>query len=208
MISTSKFAFASLAGGAIGFVTACVLDFTPPPLECWCGEQWSAQISGATAFDDQGFQVEIQTSATTHTRCVSMLEHLALDAADPQNPVYMALRDAFESEAISNCELAGAALLPGILDHTDCATSGIDPVTTNLVYLGPCWVAGDLEAEPICPDEQCNRFYDCSDEVVYLWDGRVEDEGETEGWVPWTGEEDLWSCEEPARIDGPDAVRY
>lgn len=150
----------TLIGGAVGLVAGCslILDFTPVPSQCWCGEQWSAQIAGASAYNQAGFPTQIQASATTYTRCVSMLEHLALDAAAPQDPVYMALRDAFESEAIANCELAGVDLLPNDFDYTDCATTGTDPVATNLVYLGPCWEWEDLEAEPkeTCPlEDQC-----------------------------------------------------
>jgi hypothetical protein len=141
-----------------------------------------------------------------------MLEHLALDAADPEDPVYVALRDALESEAIANCELAGAAAWPNIFDHTDCATTGMDPVTTNLVYLGPCWESEDLEAEPnkTCPIEaQCGEFYDCSDDPIVIFNGYLQTEGETDGAVPWTGNEELWNCDEPGsgNAGGPSDVR-
>jgi hypothetical protein len=184
-----------LIGGVIGLAVGCVLDFTPPPIQCWCGEQWRSQISGATAYDLGDSPSPIDASDTSHTRCVTMLEHVALETADPQDPVYLALRDAFESEAVTNCELAGEAAFPNIFSHTDCAMAGTEPVNNNLVHLGPCWEPGDLEAEPICP-VTCDRFQDCSEGPIYLWKGQVQDEGETEGWVPWTGEEALWDCDE------------
>lgn len=215
MKNIAKIGLLSLVGSAIGLAASCslILDFTPDPSQCWCGEQWRAQIAGATTYDIGGLPKEIQASATSHTRCVSMLEHLALDAADPQDPVYMALHNAFESEAVANCELAGAEAWPNVFDHTDCATTGMDPVTTNLVYLGPCWEWEDLEAKPqkTCPlEDQCGDFYDCSQEPIILYHGNIVQEGETEGVVPWTGDEELWSCDEPAGIvvDGPGEVRF
>jgi hypothetical protein len=170
------------------------------------------QISGASAYAVGDIPAEIQASATAYTRCVSMLEHVALDAAAPQDPVYIALRDAFESEAITNCELAGSAAWPNLFSHTDCATAGTDPVSTNLVYLGPCWELEDLQAEPkkACPiEEQCGEFYDCSDDPIIIFNGYLQTDGETDGAVPWTGTEELWSCDEPANgtVDGPDAIR-
>ena len=211
MNNTTKTALASLTGCTIGLAAGCslILDFTPVPSQCWCGEQWSAQIAGATAYDIGELPKEIQASATTYTRCVSMLEHLALDAADPQAPVYMALHDAFESEAIANCELAGAAAWPNVFGHTDCATTGTEPVATNLVHLGPCWEWEDLGAEPqeTCPlEDQCGEFYDCSDDPIILWNGQVQD-GETGGEDSENGL--LWSCDESIRasIEGPDEVR-
>ena len=139
---TAKIALVVLSGSAVGLAAGCslILDFTPEPSQCWCGEQWSVQIAGATAYDIGDTPAEIQASSTTYTRCVSMLEHLALDAADPGDPVYMALHDAFESEAIANCELAGAAAWPNLFDYTDCATAGTDPVTTTGSASGrPCF---------------------------------------------------------------------
>lgn len=200
----------SLAG-VIGIVLSCVFELPPLPSQCWCGEQWRAQISGATAYNLGGDPSAIQASDTSHTRCVTMLEHLALDGADPQNPVYVALRDAFQSEAIANCELAGITLFPDF-DHTDCATTGTDPVTTNLVHLGACWEWEDVAAKPkkLCPLEtKCGRFYDCSEEPIIAKYGWVESEGETEGLVPSSSEEQLWSCDEAAdNIDGPGEVRF
>ena len=210
MNTAAKIALVTLAGCTIGLAASCslILDFTPDPSQCWCGEQWSVQIAGATTYNISDTPKPIQASATIYTRCVSMLEHLALDAAEPGDPVYMALHDAFESEAITNCELAGAAAWPDDFDHTDCATTGTDPVTTNLVYLGPCWEWEDLETEPqeTCPlEDQCGSFYDCSDDPIILWNGHVQD-GETGA----EGVDDglLWSCDEPrASIEGPDEVR-
>jgi hypothetical protein len=197
----TKIVLTSLVGGAIGVIASCslILDFTPIPSQCWCGERWQAQISGATAFSAGDVSAPIQASDTTHTRCVSMLEHLALDAAGPEDPVYIALRDAFESEAVAKCELAGAAVLLGQFNYTDCATTGTDPVATNLAYLGPCWEWEDLEADPqsTCPlADQCGRFYDCSEDPISIWNGYLQ-EGDTEGAVAWTGDEELWSCDEP-----------
>jgi hypothetical protein len=168
MSTATKLSFVGLAG-VMGIALGCPFTLPPIPSQCWCGEEWRAQISGATAYDAFNFPYSIQASHTSHTRCVTMLEHLALDAADPEDPVYVALRNAFESQAIANCELAGAALLPDIFDHTNCATTGIDSVTTNLVHLGACWEWEDLEAKPtkVCPLETtCGRFYDCSDESI------------------------------------------
>jgi hypothetical protein len=128
MNSIAKTMLACIAGSIVGLGVGCTLilgPFEPDPSQCWCGEQWRAQISGATAYNAGGQQAEISASATSHTRCVSMLEHLALDTADAQDPVYIALRDAFESEAISKCELAGIEAWPDDLDHTDCASTGL-----------------------------------------------------------------------------------
>lgn len=211
MNTATKIALVAFVGCTIGFVASCslILDFTPIPSQCWCGEQWQAQIAGATAYTSQDEEWNIPASATTYTRCVSMLEHLALDDADPQDPVYMALHNAFESEAIANCELAGATLLEGDFDHTDCATTGIEPVATNLVYLGPCWEWEDLEAEPqkTCPlEDQCGQFYDCSDDPIILWNGQVLDGGTDGGETG--GDEGLWSCDEPrASFEGPNEIR-
>jgi hypothetical protein len=198
--------------GVIGILIGCPFELTPHPAQCWCGEKWRAQISSATAYNTSDATWPIQASQTSHTRCVTMLEHLAIDGADAENPVYLALRDAFESEAIANCELAGAALFPNDFDHTDCATTGTDPVTTNFVHLGACWEWEDQESEPkqLCPLEvTCGQFYDCSDEPIIAKYGWVEVEGETEGMVPWNTEAELWSCDEvPGNIDGPGEVRF
>jgi hypothetical protein len=198
--------------GVVGIVIGCPFELTPHPAQCWCGEEWRAQISGAAAYDTFNVAWTIQASQTSHTRCVTMLEHLALDTANPEDPVYVALRDAFESEAVANCELAGAQMLPNKFDHTDCATAGTDPVTTNLVHLGACWELEDQESTPkqLCPLEvTCGEFYDCSDEPIIAKYGWVETEGETEGMVPWNTEEELWSCDEvPGNIDGPGEIRF
>jgi hypothetical protein len=206
--TATKLALVGLAG-VLGIVIGCPFDLPPVPRQCWCGEKWRVQISGANAHNTFNFSQPIQASDTSHTRCVTMLEHLALDIADPEDPVYVALRDALESQAIANCELAGAALFPDDFDHTDCAATGTDPVTTNLVRLGACWEVEDVDGKTkkLCPLETtCGRFYDCSDEPIMATYGLVE--GETDG-VPWYSEEVLWSCDDPAgNIDGPDAVRF
>ena len=207
MTTAAKIALVVLTGCAVGFAASCtaILDFTPDPSQCWCGEQWRVQIAGATAYNIGDDQAEIPASATTYTRCVSMLEHLALDAAEPQDPVYIALRDAFQSESIANCELAGAAQWQGDFDHTDCAMTGMGPVSTNLVHLGPCWADEQLQADPpeTCPlEDQCGPFYDCSQDPIILYHGQVQ-EGETGGEE---GEDGLlWSCDETVRANIQDA---
>jgi hypothetical protein len=211
MKAAPKLALVGLAG-VLGIVIGCPFDLPPIPSQCWCGEEWRVQISGATAYDTFNFPQPIQASDTSHTRCVTMLEHLALDIADPEDPVYVALRDALESQAIANCELAGTTLFPDGFDHTDCATAGIDAVTTNLVHLGACWEREDVDGKTkkLCPLETtCGRFYDCSDEPIIAKYGWVEAEGETEGLVPWNGEEELWSCDDvPSNIGGPGEIRF
>lgn len=215
MRSSTKLILVGLAG-VLGVAGSCVFDLPPAPRQCWCGEKWRVQISGANAYDETDSPYPIQASDTSHTRCVSMLEHLALDTADPENPVYVSLRDAFESQAIANCELAGAEMLVNIFDHTDCAATGTDPVTTNLVRLGACWEVEDVDgkAQDLCPLETtCGQFYDCSDEPIIAKNGWVEvegeTEGETEGKVPWYTEELLWSCDDPVgNIDGPGSFRF
>jgi hypothetical protein len=211
MRTATKLILVGLAG-VLGVAGSCAFDLPPVPRQCWCGEKWRAQISGATAYDTLNFPQPIHASDTSHTHCVTMLEHLALDTADPEDPVYVALSDALESQAIANCELAGAALLLDDFDHTDCAATGIESVTTNLVRLGACWEVEDVDgkAKNLCPLETtCGHFYDCSDEPIIAKYGWVESEGETEGEVPWYTEEVLWSCDDPAgNIDGPDAVRF
>jgi hypothetical protein len=185
--------------------------------------KWQVQIAGASAYHIDGSHTEIAASDTTYARCVTMLEHVALNLADPQDATYMALRDAFESEAIATCELAGMALYGDLLDHTDCATTGTEPVATNLVHIGPCWEPNHgAEDHELCPgddpqfQQQCGEFYDCDEEPIILWDGHVWlgefDGGETggeDGWVPWTGEEELFTCDEPpGTIGGPSTIRH
>ena len=204
MSTTTKIALVGL-GGVFGIALGCSL--APIPSQCWCGEKWRAQISGAAAYGITGTALSIPASDTSYTRCVTMLEHLALDGADPEDPVYVALRNAFEGEAIAKCELTGAAILAANFDHTDCATTGTDPVTTNIVRIGVCWEWEDVEAKPyqLCPLETtCSQFYDCSDEPIIATYGVVE--GETDG-VPWYSEEVLWTCDDPAgNIDGPTEI--
>lgn len=204
MNNTAKIAIVGSISCIIGLASSCsaILDFTPTPAQCWCGEQWRAQVSGASSYRQGDIPAEIPASDTSATRCVSMLEHLALNAADPQDPVFVALREALRSEAIANCELAGAAIWGITFDHTDCATADTDPVSFNLVHLGPCWEWENLEADPpqTCPLEgQCGQFYDCSTEPITLWGGQVYTEGETDGTIPWTGDEQLWTCDESPR---------
>lgn len=224
MKTTSKFALVCLIGSTTGVITGCVIDYDSyyAVAECWCGERWEVQIAGANAYDLQLFPAEIPASDTTYTRCVTMLEHTALNLADPLDPTFMALRDAFESEAIAACELAGEALYGDVLDHTDCATTGTDPVATNIVHVGPCWVPNHgADQHEFCPmddpqfQQQCGEFYDCSDGPIVLWKSSVlvsgSDDGETGGeddWIPWTGEEELFTCEQPrSTIGSPSTIR-
>jgi hypothetical protein len=203
----------SLILASFGVAASCslTLDLDSPPSQCWCGEQWRSQISGARAYGGLGDFQYIPASATSYSRCVSMLEHVALDAADPQDPVYLALRQAFESAAVSNCELAGAALWPNDFSHTDCATVGTGTVTSNLVYLGSCWEWEGPNDDQKCPlQQQCGQFYDCSDDPIIRWAGFLQ-VGETEGAVPWTGDEELWSCDEEPDDESardPDRIRF
>jgi hypothetical protein len=37
-------------GAVVGFILGCPFNLPPIPSQCWCGEQWRAQISGATAY--------------------------------------------------------------------------------------------------------------------------------------------------------------
>jgi hypothetical protein len=185
--ATARLGFLTLAGCCVSVAIGCPTDMDVEPAQCWCGERWQAQISGAHEYSDLWTMWSIAASQTTYTRCVSMLEHIALDTADPLDPVYVALRNAFESEAIANCEIAGALHWPEHFDHTDCATTGSGNVSTNLSWLGPCWVSEEPDAEPpkTCPlKAACGRFYDCSDEPI------MRDAGET------GGAEDAppWSC--------------
>lgn len=229
MNTISKLGLGCLLGGAIGVTAGCTaiinaqIDAEYAAASCWCGEKWQVQIAGATAYQLEGSPTEIAASNTTYARCVSMLEHVALNLANPQDATYMALRAAFESEAIAKCELAGKALYGELLDHTDCATTGTDPVSTNLVHLGPCWEPNHgAEDHEYCPgddpqfQQQCGHFYDCDEGPIvllsngYLWLGE-SDGGETggeSGLIPWTGEEELFTCDEPpGAIDGPSTIR-
>lgn len=171
---------------ALGLGLACsvVLDFELE-VECWCGERWIAQISGAEAILTTGSRSPIDATDTTHEVCVTQLEHLALAAANPGDPLYQALRTTLESGAVANCETSGALNLGFLFDGTTCATTGTLPVTTNITHLGPCW---DLEVvpldepEPCSLDSQCGEFYDCTNEpIVSVGDDEA-------------GDELLWDC--------------
>lgn len=225
MKTTMKFVvgclIGSITGGSLGctLILQAQLEEDLAAAQCWCGEQWQVQVAGATAYRADGSSVDVPASDTSYARCVSMLEHVALDLADPQDPLYMALHDAFQSEAVANCEIAGTMLLLADFDHTDCATTGSGSVATNLVHLGPCWEQNTSDTvEDMCAlDQQCGQYYDCEDNPIVLRNGRVrlgggdDDEtgGDTYQWISWTGVEELWSCVEPAsNLDGPDTIRY
>lgn len=126
---------------------------------------------------------------TTYVVCVSQLEHLALDNADPQDPLYVALRDNLESGAIAKCEAAGAEAVNLYFTGTNCATTGTDPVSSNFVHTGACWNAEkyDLDEE-VCPlIGECRPYYDCSSEpIASLGD---DEAGGDEGLA--------WECDEP-----------
>lgn len=178
----------SVLAAALGLGLACsvVLDFDLE-VECWCGERWVGQIAGATAIAFNGGELPISASETSHEVCLSQLEHLALDAADPADPLYIALRDNLESGAIANCELAGKDAFGELFAGTNCATTGVVPVVTNITHLGACWEATVValdEPEP-CALAQCEEFYDCSSEPIV---GVGDDEG---------GEDFGWECELP-----------
>lgn len=174
---------------AMGMACSIILDFELE-VECWCGERWTAQIAGADAFLAQGTASSIPASETTYGACVTQREHLALDAADPQDPLYVALRDNLESGAIANCEAAGAQQVGVYFIGTNCAATGMAPVITNLVHFGACWetMNYDLDDE-LCPlDSECGAYYDCSNNPIV---GIGDDEG---------GDDLAWECDSPVAI--------
>lgn len=173
----------------LGAACSVILDFDLE-VECWCGELWSVQISGAHAFRFNAGELTIPASKTTYEACVSQLEHLALDIANPQDPLYMALRDSLESGAIVQCEAAGAQIAEAYFIGTDCATTGTNPVSTNFFHVGACWEVEkyDLDAE-LCPlDSPCGSYYDCSNEpIVEIGDDEA-------------GDELAWECDDPVGL--------
>jgi hypothetical protein len=174
---------------AIGMACSVLLDFTLK-VECWCGERWTAQIADAHAFHALGNTLPILASDTTYEICVTQLQHLALEKADPQDPLYIALRDNLESGAIANCETAGAQVFGAFFIGTDCATTGTDPVITNIVHSGACWepMTYDLDDE-LCPlDSECGAYYDCSNDPIV---GTGDDEG---------GDDLAWECDDPVGV--------
>ena len=173
--------------------SACtaILDFDPGDAQCWCGEKWQTQISGAATYSLFGVTQPIPATDTTSTACVSMIEHLVLDFSDPQSPTYVALRTSLESAAIANCELAGAEFWDDLFDHTDCSTAGTDPVTTNIVHQGACWQAANLEDGDCSQYPECGRLHDCTDPYIVVLDGGDE-----------TGGELAWECDEPVVGEG------
>lgn len=108
----------------------------------------------------------------------------ALAAADPDDPLYVALRANLESGAVANCESFAKSKNGALLVGTTCATTGTPPVTTNILHAGPCWDAEVVpldEPEPCSLDSQCGEFYDCTNEPIV---GVGDDEGG----------ELLWDC--------------
>jgi hypothetical protein len=182
---------------AAGSACSLILDFDLQ-VECWCGERWKVQISGASTFSLEGKVQPISAGKTTYETCVTQLEHLALDTADPQDPIYMAIRQSLESGAIAQCEAAGLAFDDLFFSHTDCAMVGISPVTANFVHLGPCWdvesYGEDFEWSELCAldsDSICVDYYDCSSQPV--WNENLGDDE--------AGEDSIaWECDEPPGI--------
>jgi hypothetical protein len=177
-----------------GMACSILLDFDLE-VECWCGERWVSQIAGAEALHLQGSPVPIPASETTYEACVTQREHLALDTADPQDPLYLALRDNLESGAIANCEKIGAELVGFFFVGTTCATTGIAPVATNLVHLGACWETNSYALdEEVCPlDAECGPFYDCSSEPIVSV-------GDDEAGADEAGDEVAWECDDPVAV--------
>lgn len=172
-------------GLAVGMACSAVLDFEVE-IECWCGERWMAQIAGAEGLSLVSEPVPIAASSTTHEVCVTQLEHLALDAADPLDPLYLALRDSLESGAIANCESAAQAALGPLSVGSTCGMSGVGDVSTNITHVGACWETETLAPngpEPCGAQSQCRAFYDCTEDAI------IGSGGDEAG-----GDETLWSC--------------
>lgn len=91
MSNTRMFALACAL--AFGMACSAVLDFELE-VECWCGERWLVQIAGAEAIRLSGAREVIPTGATTHERCVTQLEHLALSQAQPADSLGFRARPA------------------------------------------------------------------------------------------------------------------
>jgi hypothetical protein len=165
-----------------GNACTAILDFEKAQSECWCGERWTTQVSGATSFGLAGESWPISASETTYTTCVSQLEHLALDTADPQDPLYVALRESLENAAIAKCETAGAELGGALFSHSNCATTGTEPVATNLLHAGACWKSEDFDDDKYCPFfPECEPYYDCSSEPI--WSGGDDEAGSEIQWI-------------------------
>ncbi len=205
-------AWVAITGGSIGVAASCVIDTDNLTIECWCGEQWSAQVAGARAYNAYGQPIEIFASQTSATTCMTMLEHMALDVADANDPLYMAVRLALESQAIANCESQGIEIFGNDLAYTDCATTGDGGgVTTNLVHLGACWHEEqwlwEQHPDGNCNlDGECGQYYDCDNDKIMRFggaDGSIYS-GETEGDVEDDGL--YWDCDEYAVGDGPDGI--
>lgn len=162
--------------------SGCTLILEPENAQCWCGEQWSAQISGATSYGVGGAAWSIPASVTTYSICVTQREHNALDAANPEDPLYVALRSSLESGAMAKCESEGIELWGIYFANTDCATAGV----ANIFHEGACWKSEDIEAGKYCPlFPECEPYYDCSSEPI--WDGGDE-----------AAEGVSWECPGPA----------
>lgn len=178
---TRLLTLATLAILFAGSACTAILDLESNESECWCGEQWIVQVSGATALNSLGVPWSIPASEAISLTCVSQLEHLALDAADPQDPVYVAMRSSLESAAIAKCEAAGAAQWGVEFASTDCATTGTAPVSTNLVHTGACWKSENWDKNEYCPlFPECRLYYDCSAEPI--WDGGDDEAGADVEW--------------------------
>jgi hypothetical protein len=186
-----------------GSACSLLLDFDLQ-VECWCGERWTVQTAGASTYTLDGKVQPIAASDTTYESCVTQLEHLALDTANPQDPLYLAIRESLQNGAIAQCEAVGLVEGGPQFSHTDCATVGIEPVSANFVHFGPCWdvqsYASDSDPDDWCaldPDSVCVGYYDCSSQPV--WNDAIGDDEAGDDSVPW-------ECDEPPAFSA-DAVR-
>lgn len=173
----------SLAAAFVVAACSAILDFELDPApECWCGEEWRAELIGAKAVDvlDADY---FPTAADTRTsRCVSQSQSHALAVANPNDPIYQQLAAELEAEVKSNCVNWALAELGQWLDYTTCEDGVV-----QIYHAGACWIE-ETEAQP-CPAEQvCGRFYDCDDTPIVRWKGELV--GET-GDI----DEPAWTCD-------------
>ena len=82
--ATSRLVVATTVVTATGLAVGVALVGCPAfDEQIWCGLEWSAQISGAKAYDVLGQSEFIQASKTNHSECMSVADHEVLDLADP-----------------------------------------------------------------------------------------------------------------------------
>lgn len=111
MIARARGIVLALASGS-ALACSAILDFEPETPQCWCGESWQSQVSGARAYDTLGNFTPIAQSDTNYSLCVSQSQHVALNEGDA------ALTNALAAGSIAQCELAAVELLAGTLDYT------------------------------------------------------------------------------------------